>query len=67
MIQIPRLRFNGTDKLVVPYDCGRTACDNEARSFWQSRMSIGGQVAELPDLVDLRELAKSLRQDTPLN
>jgi hypothetical protein len=31
------------------------------RSFWQSRMTVGGQVAPLPDLTDLAQLAAEIR------
>lgn len=41
--------------------CGRTACALDAAKFWQSRMTSGGKVAPLPELTDLRELAKAVR------
>ncbi|QJI53035.1 hypothetical protein XccvBFoX4_gp81 [Xanthomonas phage FoX4] len=41
--------------------CGRTACALDAAKFWQSRMTVGGKVAPVPQLVDLRELAKAVR------
>lgn len=39
---------------------GRAMCKLDNRTWWQSRMSIGGR-AELPDLVDLEDLAKKVR------
>ena len=45
---------------VQPTSCGRTAVQNVARAFWQSRMSRNGKVAPLPQLTDLEALARSL-------
>lgn len=41
--------------------CGRTAVENDARAFWQSRMTNNGKVAELVQLTDIRALAKAVR------
>lgn len=40
--------------------CGRTALHNTERAFWQSRMTVNGVVAPLPDLVDLEKLARQI-------
>lgn len=42
--------------------CGRTACENDAIAFWQSRMTTPGARAEPIQLADLRELARSIRR-----
>lgn len=39
---------------------GRAMCKLDQRIGWQSYLSRGGR-AELPDLVDLEELAKKVR------
>lgn len=39
--------------------CGRTAVENVARYFWQSRSGL------LIDLTDLRDLARTIRRTWP--
>lgn len=41
--------------------CGRQALRNREVAFWQSRMTVDGQRAEPPNLVDLAALARKLR------
>lgn len=41
--------------------CGRTAVENDARAFWQSRVTKPGQRAEPIQLADLRGLALAIR------
>lgn len=40
---------------------GRALCKLDEVKFWQSRMTVGGKVAEAPELTDLEQLAKSIR------
>lgn len=42
--------------------CGRTACENDAVAFWQSRMTAAGARAEPMRLTNLRELAIAVRR-----
>lgn len=42
--------------------CGRTACENDAIAFWQSRMTVSGVRADPIRLTDLRELAIAVRR-----
>lgn len=46
-------------------DCGRTACENDAVAFWQSRMTTAGARAEPMRLTDLRQLARDVRRASP--
>lgn len=47
---------------VQPSSCGRTANENRARAFWQSRMTtVGSGIAEPPPLVDIHALAEAVR------
>lgn len=47
-------------KQVAQYSCGRQAEENRERSFWQSRMTTAGARAELPQLTNIRALAREL-------
>lgn len=40
---------------------GRAMCELDERKFWQSRMTVNGKVADLPALVDIKEMAKQVR------
>jgi len=62
MNTIPRINYKGHVALLDNHGCGRTGLQNDAMSFWQSRMTLAGQRAELPQLTDLRELAAKLRE-----
>lgn len=43
-------------------DAHRATCDrNRARAFWQSRMTKAGARAELPDIIDIHDLARAIR------
>lgn len=42
--------------------CGRQALINDARAFWQSRMTTAGHRAPPPELVDLQQLARDVRR-----
>lgn len=42
--------------------CGRTACENDAIAFWQSRMTVAGGRADPIALADLRDLACRIRR-----
>lgn len=42
-----------------------THSDNDARAFWQSRMTKAGSLAPYPDLVDLHAGARSVRLTYP--
>lgn len=46
---------------VQPTGCGRMAVDTLAIYWWQSRMSVAGERAEPPELVDLPALARQVR------
>lgn len=58
----PRLRWDGMDRRLTNYGCGLLGLENDRRAFWQSRATLTGQRAEVPDLVDLTALAISLRK-----
>lgn len=45
--------------------CGRQAAINDARAFWQSRMTKAGSLARPPDLADLSALARDVRRTWP--
>lgn len=47
---------------VKQHGCGRLAMENTIRAFWQSR----DPEHRLPDLVDLKKLAKELRGERNL-
>lgn len=56
----PSPRLHGRE--LGPGTCGRTACENDARAFWQSRMTTAGARAEPLQLVDLHSLARDVRR-----
>jgi hypothetical protein len=54
----PRLRWDGSDRLLRDSGCGHVAMDNVARAFWQSRCGL----REPPELTDIRALAREIRE-----
>ena len=53
------------DQQVQPTSDGREAMENIARSFWQSRISRAGAPAPLPQLTNLEQLARDVRNADP--
>ena len=46
---------------IRPTTDGRLGCENDARAFWQSRMTRDGHRAEPVDLTDIPQLARDVR------
>ena len=42
-----------------------TPLDNDAAAFWQSRMTTANRRADYPDLIDLSEGARRMRDSYP--
>ncbi len=49
-----------------PTSDGREATENDARVFWQSRLTRGGKAAPLPDLADIGHLAARIRAEAAM-
>lgn len=61
-----RINWQGRFGLLTNYGCGRLALENDALSFWQSRMTSDNNVPPIPALVDIPALASAARA-TPAN
>lgn len=59
----PRLRWDGADRRLTNYGCGLMGLENDRLAFWQSRATVAGRRAELPELTDLDALARQIRAD----
>lgn len=57
----PKLNWEGRVVRLTNYGCGLIGLENDARAFWQSRMTVTGRQAPAPVLVDLKALARSIR------
>lgn len=60
----PSPRLHGAD--ITPPTDGILAMRNVEDAFWQSRMTLAGRRAELPNLVSLHDLARKIRATTYL-
>lgn len=46
--------------ITLPQRGGSVPCDNDAASFWQSRMTRAGKLAALPQVIDVPSFARQL-------
>lgn len=63
----PFLRYGGFVGPLTNPGCGLLGMKNVEQAFWQSRLTTTGRRAELPELTDLRELAKDIRRSYNIN
>lgn len=61
MDNTPRINWQGRNGLLTNYGCGRTAEENRAMAFWQSRVGF----RDPPGLTDLPALAIDVRTGWP--